>query len=379
MKPKQMMLFAIAIGCGLVAMIGAHQILSGNRAPEQQMVDILVSKLDIDPGVPLDDSNVGLRKWPVDTVPEGAITKREDWAERSLKIHASPNMPIVTNFLAAKGAVGITSLIPSGMRAISLPVDAAQAHSGLLRPNSYVTISCTIVNEQRDNNRRPSTQIKTVLNKVKVIAVNNQIAGSEESKKDGPTKIENITLVVFPMQEKLLLLAKSLSRDKIHTAILPEGDKSSDDSRDLDDADFAKRSSDLLGEKSIANETIATIEKVEERPSGNSFSNYLKEQVVTPGVAELGKGPSESVWKIEIYRGDKKEIQEVELPQLPDSTSSNEQRVEKNWTAPIMKFFSGKRSAKSPVQETHSKPPGELEMNFKDEKSATVPTDALRQ
>ena len=68
MKSKQLMLFAVAICCGLVAMIGAQQILSGNKPVEQEMVRILVAKADIGPGVPLNESNVGFKNWPKDNV-----------------------------------------------------------------------------------------------------------------------------------------------------------------------------------------------------------------------------------------------------------------------------------------------------------------------
>ena len=131
MKPKQMMLFAVAIGCGLVAMLGAQQILSGNKPVEQEMVKILVARMDIDPGVPLDKSNVGFTEWPKEKIPEGAITKEEEFAEHALKIRVSPNMPVLIPYLGPKGVVGVGSMIPAGMNLVTLPVDLTQTHSGL--------------------------------------------------------------------------------------------------------------------------------------------------------------------------------------------------------------------------------------------------------
>jgi pilus assembly protein CpaB len=385
MKPKQMMLFAFAIGCGLVAMIGAQSILSGNKAPEQEMVEILVAKTDIDPGIPLDDMNVGLRKWPKDTVPEGAITSKEQWAEHALKIRATQNMPVLIPYLGPKGAVGITSMIPTGMELISLPVDSTQTHSGLLRAGSYVSIKCTIEREpstQLGGNRQKTTQIKTVLKRAKVMAVGNQVAGTEEAKKDSNApKVENVSFVVFPQQAKLLMLAKAVSKGQIHISILPEGDKSTEDSRDLDDADLARRESDLLGNSKPDVENVVKDEIIDEKPKGSSFSDYLKDQVVAPEVAELGKEPTRTTWRIEIYKGDKKEIQEVEMTKEPTaaSTSSTGPEVGSDWAAPIMKFFSRKRSVQPSVQDTKSTRSDDEQPELPSEKNARSPVETSRQ
>ena len=104
MKPKQMMLFAVAIGCGLVAMLGAQQILSGNKSDEPEKVKILVAKTDIDPGIPLDKMNVGFKEWPKDSIPEGAITKEEEFADHALRHRVSASFPILLAELGPKGA-----------------------------------------------------------------------------------------------------------------------------------------------------------------------------------------------------------------------------------------------------------------------------------
>ncbi len=78
MKMKSMVLFAVAICLGLVAMLGVRQVMSQNRGSDPEYTQVLVAVTDIAAGVPLDETNVTFRKWPIDAVPEGAVTKKKN-------------------------------------------------------------------------------------------------------------------------------------------------------------------------------------------------------------------------------------------------------------------------------------------------------------
>ncbi len=74
MKMKSLVLLAMAIGCGLVAMLGVRQVLSGDKGAAVETVKVLVAVTGIMPGQPLDDTNVAFKDWPKDKVPQGAVT-----------------------------------------------------------------------------------------------------------------------------------------------------------------------------------------------------------------------------------------------------------------------------------------------------------------
>ena len=57
MKTKSMVLLAMALGCGLVAMLGVQQILSGEQKVKDT-VPVLVAKQEIGAGVKLDPAQV---------------------------------------------------------------------------------------------------------------------------------------------------------------------------------------------------------------------------------------------------------------------------------------------------------------------------------
>ena len=53
MKMKSLVLLAMAIGCGLVAMLGVRQVLSGDKGPAVETAKVLVAVTNIMPGQPL--------------------------------------------------------------------------------------------------------------------------------------------------------------------------------------------------------------------------------------------------------------------------------------------------------------------------------------
>ena len=61
MKMKSLVLLAMAIGCGFVAMLGVRQVLSGDKKPVET-AKVLEAVTNIMPGVPLDDTNVVLKE-----------------------------------------------------------------------------------------------------------------------------------------------------------------------------------------------------------------------------------------------------------------------------------------------------------------------------
>ena len=84
MRPKSLVLLALALGCGLVASIGISQVLDSNNKNQAavETVPIYVALQNINLGDPVDDAMVSLQEWPKDKVPVGAITKWEDIASQ---------------------------------------------------------------------------------------------------------------------------------------------------------------------------------------------------------------------------------------------------------------------------------------------------------
>src|SRR5215218_4019719 len=106
MKPKTLMLLCVAVGCGLVAMIGVQQVLNKPKAAEVATVMVAVAIADINPGEPLTEGNVGFKEVPREGAREDSVTKPEEYAQRSLKVAVMQGDFITKAKLNEKGVVG---------------------------------------------------------------------------------------------------------------------------------------------------------------------------------------------------------------------------------------------------------------------------------
>ena len=349
MKSKSLVLLAVAAGCGLVAMLGVQQMLSGGKQPAPTTVRILVAKADIDPGAPLDKANVGFKEWPKDALPEGAITKEEDFAERSLRHRVGPGQPILLTELGSKGDFGLEVQIPEGMTVVSYPATATMTHSGLLKPGSFVDVYAAIEHPQPGGGKR--TEIKSVLQCIQVIAVDSQIAGTETSSEGTPKEAKNVSFVVFPLQGQLLQLAYKKSSGAIQLALRGRTDKSVANTVDLTDQSLSLLSNKLFGEFEVTKPAGAATSGTAKPKS--SFKSLVKRQT-SPAEMEVGDKALERKWIIEVYQGDKKELQEIPWPEEPvANTTPTSANAKQGWASPLMQFFSGR--SKSETESTATK------------------------
>jgi len=208
MKPKSLMLFVVAAGCGLVAMVGAQQWLARNQEHKADQVKVLVARTQIDPGIRLTPDMVVFRDFPKQNVPEGAVLKEEQYTERALKSRAYPGQPILVAQLGEKGQFGTSLEIPEGMRLATLKVDPTMIHSGIMKPGDRVDVVLTYTVQRRGS--QPDTRTRTILQYIQVYAMGNHTMRSEPSEKEAPAKdVKGVSLLVTPVQAELLKYAEN--------------------------------------------------------------------------------------------------------------------------------------------------------------------------
>jgi pilus assembly protein CpaB len=343
MKNKSMMLLMVAAGCGLVAMFGVQQMLSGGKPANK--VRILVARSDIDAGIKLDQTNVGFKEWPAEQVPPGAIKTEEEFAERALKHRVGPGAPILTSELGNKGEFGLEIQIPADMRMVSLPVTATMTHSGLLRPGNYVDVSAVIETPVKGGGKK--TEVKPVLQCIQVFAVGSRVAGTEESKDPKAAEVKNVSFLVYPLQGQLLQLAHKLSNANLQLAMRSGSDKSLANTRDLTDESLSSMSKSLIGshEDSRKSEPVAAATTPTAKPK-SAFQSYLAPETPT-AMTSVGDQAVRRTWQIVVFQGDQREVQEIDWPEdKPASTDSS-----KAWSNPLMKFFDRReKPEKAPVK-----------------------------
>jgi len=349
MKNKSLMLLLVAAGCGLVAMIGVQQMLSGGKPSNK--VRILVARSEIEAGIRLDKTNVGFKEWPKDAIPAGAILAEEEFADRALKHRVGPGQPILSGELGNKGEFGLEIQIPVDMRVVTYPVTATMTHSGLLRPGNYVDVSAVIELPIKGGGKR--TEVKPVLQCIQVFAVGSRIVGSEESKDPKANDVKNVSFLVYPLQAQLMQLAYKQSNGGLQFALRSGSDKNLSNSRDLSDQSLSMLSNSLLGHQPEEKAEAQPAEKpaVVVKPK-SAFRSYLAPE--TPGaVTSVGDQAVRRTWKIEIFQGDQREVQEIDWPEdsVPDTRRTSGE-TGKSWSNPLMKFFDRRQKAEqaNPVE-----------------------------
>jgi pilus assembly protein CpaB len=327
MKMKSLVLLAMAIGCGLVAMLGVQQVLSGDKKPPTEMGKVLVAITNIMPGQPLDESNVAFKEWDKKDIPLGAVTTHEEYQERSLRVSATPNEPIMVAKLNEKGVFGGSSEIPKGMRVATVPVTATKTHSGLILPGDRVDVVVTYTMSHHAPNQMNSQygevkKAKTILQYIEVFATDNVRQSAVPNGDAKEVVAKNISLVVTPDQYVLLMLAES--KGQISLALRHRGDNSESQPSEVDETAFEHL-------------------KVTRGPKKDDVKDALDDETVK--VAEVPKKPEvkpepvkekeKPSWTLKVFEGDKLREEQVELPEDPEAAAKAAAKTGGGW----MEFF----------------------------------------
>lgn len=209
MRGKSMILIVIALGCGLVASIGISQILDRQGgSPATQTKKIYVAVRDVDISEVLDAEMIKLEEWPVEKIPEGAVTSLEEvkGLVPSQRLYAGE--PIRQQKLVDPLKAGLGSVrIPKGYRVQAIKVKAEDIAGNLISPGDHVDVQVYL----RKGGNISQTTTKTILEDVRVFAVGTKT--SRDVDDDGKQiAAKTVSLLVKPPHVQTLLLASRLGQ-----------------------------------------------------------------------------------------------------------------------------------------------------------------------
>jgi len=208
MRPKSLILLALALGCGLVASIGISQVLDGKNQKGVATVPIYVALQNINLGDPLDEGMVSLQEWPKDKVPVGAITKWEEIEERRPRTVIFEGEPLLDGKFLPKGQThDPIAGIPSGMRLKTISVDAQKSVAGLLSPGDRVDLQLYVKKNERESIANSFTKI--IMQNVRVYAVDQTIQRSADGV-EARSVAKTVSLIVTPQQANRITTAENL-------------------------------------------------------------------------------------------------------------------------------------------------------------------------
>lgn len=209
MRPKSLVLLALALGCGLVASIGISQVLDSKGKPAQvETVPIYVAVQTINLGDPIDETLVTLEEWPKEKVPVGAIATWEELEDRRPRATILQGSPLLDSHLLAKGQhIDTLGAIPADMRIKTISVDARKSAAGLILPGNRVDLQIFISRNEREGIYTPRT--KVFLQNIRVFAVDQKVERSPDGE-ESRTVAKTVSLVVTPKQANTITLAENL-------------------------------------------------------------------------------------------------------------------------------------------------------------------------
>ncbi|MBX9579319.1 MAG: Flp pilus assembly protein CpaB [Gemmataceae bacterium] len=193
MKQKNLVLMAVAVGCGLTAAFLTSRMSA--KTPVVETVELLVAAKDLPVGTMLtkDDLPKLVKKKQVsrDAVPAKAVEAVEELADKRLTRAVRADEAFNPADLTKGGAVSI----PPGMSMASLQVNVAQAVAGFVGPGSRVDVLASI---------RLKNQVRAlpILVNMLVLAVDNQVIIPKEG------SFQSVNTVSFAVDRRQALLIK---------------------------------------------------------------------------------------------------------------------------------------------------------------------------
>ncbi len=190
----------IAVGIALfAALIAGYLAMSLIGTPQTEVVvkdkvereRVLVANTDIGVGERINQINTSWEDWPTELLQPWMITEasRPDALEALdgtyVRSSLASREPIKESKLIRSDSGFMSVLLPSGKRAVSVPINYSSGVSGFIFPNDRVDVVLT-VNIDGTDSSRSSYLTDTILRSVRVLAINQNVDGA--TKKDGESE-----------------------------------------------------------------------------------------------------------------------------------------------------------------------------------------------
>ena len=164
--------------------------------------NVILANTHLPIGTKIEASNLRQVAWPKKLLPQDFISDTEQVVGRVIKTEAFPGDVILESKLAPLGSEGgFSSIIPPGMRALTVEVNTYVGVGGFILPNTRVDVLVTVASYT--DKEEASTRI--ILENIKVLAVDQTF----QRKGDDPVTVQTVTLLVTPDQAEKLVLAST--------------------------------------------------------------------------------------------------------------------------------------------------------------------------
>lgn len=239
MKPARIIILAVAIvAAGMAGLLAMR--LSGSNTVVQQAealvkkeptVNVLVSAANLPVGSRLDDKSMRWMAWPEGSLIDGFITESirpQAMTELTgvvVRLPMFEGEPVRREKIADSSGRVMSSLLPSGKRAVATEISVATGAGGFILPNDRVDV--IMVRRGTEDNYLT----ETVLSNVRVLAIDQQIQETPDGEKSviGTTA----TLELTPDQTKVITVAQQMA-ERLSLALRSVADAQEEDTSAAD-------------------------------------------------------------------------------------------------------------------------------------------------
>jgi pilus assembly protein CpaB len=224
MKPARLIILTVAVvAAGLAGLLAMR--LTGGKTVVQEAkeiirkeptVNVLVSAENLPVGSRLNEKSIRWMAWPEGGVTEGFITESarpQALAELNGAVVRLPMFagePVRAEKVADSSNRIMSSILPSGKRAVATEISVATGAGGFVLPNDRVDV----IMVRKNTEGRYLTE--NVLNNIRVLAIDQHI----EEKEDGSKAVvgTTATLELTPDQAKVIAVAQQMA-DRLTLAL----------------------------------------------------------------------------------------------------------------------------------------------------------------
>ena len=202
-RTRLLMIGVLALALGAFVSLLVYKNLQGRGASNIEAgSDVVVAADDIQVGGRIEEHDVRTARFPTSGLPSGAYNRRSQVLGRGVIIPISKGEFILPTKLAPENAgSGLPSLIPPGMRAVSVRVNDVVSVAGFVGPGTRVDVLLT-----GTPNGSTESQTTTVLQNVAVIAAGHTL---ERNAAGEAQNTPVITLLASPEDAERLTLAST--------------------------------------------------------------------------------------------------------------------------------------------------------------------------
>jgi pilus assembly protein CpaB len=188
-------------------------------------------------GSPL-EKNIAWQSWPADGINANFITRTaEPEALEKLKgsvarVAMYAGEPLRRSKLIGEGQSFMSSILPSGMRAVATAISADTSAGGFILPNDFVDVIMTRRGDASGGGGATNFNTETILKNIRVLAIDQTIQEDEEGKK---TRVgQTATLELTPRQAEIITVAQQMA-DRLTLALRAVADTQE---KNLGEADY---------------------------------------------------------------------------------------------------------------------------------------------